>query len=108
MISKRARSPAYVVAADFLRARRWMGNCIAAASRGVMPSIAYPADLDEAIVEELLTYERCAAWLLDGLTAKGYAKSLPQSTVEIIRRAAVRETQGTQRSWLSSSKRCAM
>ena len=97
MISKRARSPAYVVAADFLRARLWVGNCIAAASRGVMPSAGYPADLDEEIIEELLTYERCAAWLLDGLTAGGFVKSLPQSTVEIIRRAAMRETQSTMR-----------
>ena len=62
-----------------------------------MPSAAYPADLDEEIIEELLTYERCAAWLLDGLTAGGFVKSLPQSTVEIMRRAAMRETQSTMR-----------
>lgn len=74
-----------------------MGNCIAAASRGVIPSIAYPADIDEEAIEELLTYERCAAWLLDGLAARGCVKSLPQSTVEIIRRAAMRETQSTMR-----------
>lgn len=96
MISKQVGAPAHVVAADFLRARQWVGNCIAAASRGVTPP-AYPTELDDVILDDLLKYERCAAWLVDGLTSNRFMMSLAASTVEVVRKAAMKETQSTMR-----------
>ncbi|MEP6507126.1 MAG: hypothetical protein ABJC63_02795 [Gemmatimonadales bacterium] len=57
MISKQVGAPAYVVAADFLRARQWVGNCIAAASRGVTPP-AYPAEVDDVILDDLCRWAK--------------------------------------------------
>ncbi|MEO7368973.1 MAG: hypothetical protein ABIZ36_13530 [Gemmatimonadaceae bacterium] len=56
---------------------------------------AYPAELGDVILDDLLKDERCAAWLVDGLTSNRLVKSLAASTVEVVRKAAKKETQST-------------
>ncbi|HUQ47923.1 MAG TPA: nucleotidyltransferase family protein [Gemmatimonadaceae bacterium] len=91
MTAENRSAPAHIHTADLLTARQWVVRAIAAPARE--SGIAWPEGLSAGVLTELLTYERCAAWLLDSLSSAGLAEGLPANVLEAIRKAAARETQ---------------
>ncbi len=83
------------MAAEFLTARAWVVNVIAAGSRPSAVSHPYPESISAEVLAELLVYERCAAWLLSTLSSSGSIDKLPHAAAHVIRAAAARETQST-------------
>jgi hypothetical protein len=86
MSAENGVKPSHAVAAEFLNARHWVVSAIAG-------SITSPQGTSEKAIEELLIYERCAAWLLASMTASGSISNASPGIAEVIRKAAAKETQ---------------